>query len=79
MEARYRGHTIKVRGFRNFLGDNVRAQVTILWEEDGITRVQPFTLNRACTTEDEAANLGVLFTRQWIDHGRPTPTFVPVW
>jgi hypothetical protein len=44
MEARYRGHTIKVRGFRNFLGDNVRAQVTILWEEDGITRVQPFTL-----------------------------------
>ena len=79
MEERYHGHYISGRGTKNFVDNTWNPQVTILWEENGIPRVQPFTLEQGFSHEDEAAKLGLIFARGWIDRGKPAPTSLHAW
>jgi len=76
---RYKGHDVKARGRRNLWDHTWRPQVTVVWQEEGIPRAQPFTLERICSNEIEAVRLGVIFAKEWIDQGKPAPVSLHVW
>jgi hypothetical protein len=79
MEENYKGHNIRAHGTKTFVDESWRPQVTILWQEEGFSKLQPFTLEQGFSTAEQAARLGVIFARHWIDNGKPNPAAMQLW
>ena len=76
MEDSYKGHRIKSAGWRIAQTVAWKPHVIIMWVDDTSMRLQPFTLNRAFTSKEEAETDGYTFAKKWIDAGKPE--FLPL-